>query len=344
MAKIKINQIAEELNLSRNTISKVLNNKDGVSEKTKQIVINKAKQMGYKQVDFEMKDENDLEMEKKGSLLLITEKIPMNPHFGVRALETFQKEIAAKGFIMEISIVTAEEIKNRSIPERVREDTVKGIVCIEMFDKKYSALLCELKKPILFFDCAVGIDESYPTMDLILMENQNSVGIIVDKMLNKNYRKFGFIGDKNRCRSFYERWEVCDRKLKQVGIDNFEKCSVCEERQEKYLDYYWLYERLKEIELFPEVFFCVNDQIALVLLRALKEMGLSVPKDIKVIGFDDMPEAIISNPTLTTVHINSDAIGSIGADLILSRIGNAQLPSRYTYVQTIPIFRETTEN
>lgn len=51
MAKITINQIAEELNLSRNTISKVLNQKGGVSEKTEQLVLNHAKQMGYKQLD-----------------------------------------------------------------------------------------------------------------------------------------------------------------------------------------------------------------------------------------------------------------------------------------------------
>ena len=51
MAKITINQIAEELNLSRNTISKVLNQKGGVSEKTEQLVLNYAKQMGYRQLD-----------------------------------------------------------------------------------------------------------------------------------------------------------------------------------------------------------------------------------------------------------------------------------------------------
>lgn len=60
------------------------------------------------------------------------------------------------------------------------------------------------------------------------------------------------------------------------------------------------------------------------------------------IGFDDMPVAALSNPTLTTVRINSDAIGMIAADLLLSRIQNQKLPSRYTYVQTTPVFREST--
>lgn len=345
MAKIKINQIAEELNLSRNTISKVLNNKGGVSEKTRQLVMSKARQMGYKQADFEIDEERiPVVEENKGSLILITEKIPVNQHYGVRALESFQKEIKANGYIMEISIVTPDEIARNMIPRGIEKEEVKGIVCIEMFDKKYSAFLCELGKPVLFLDSAVGIDESYTNMDLILMENQNSIRRIVEKMLHGNYRKFGFVGDKKRCRSFYERWEACDIELKHVGIEDFDKCSICVKDQMGYQDYHWLCEKLKEIEILPEVFFCANDQIALVLIRALKELQISVPEDIKVIGFDDMPEAAISNPTLTTVHVNSDAIGTIASDLILSRIHNRKLPSRYTYVQTIPIFRETTRD
>lgn len=108
--------------------------------------------------------------------------------------------------------------------------------------------------------------------------------------------------------------------------------------QENYSDYRWICERIKELEMLPDVFFCANDEIAVTLIRALREMGLMVPEDIKVVGFDDMPVAALSNPTLTTVRINSDTIGMIAADLLLSRIQNQKLPSRYTYVQTTPVF------
>lgn len=348
MAKITINQIAEELNLSRNTISKVLNQKGGVSEKTKQLVLGKAKQMGYKQAGFlafEMPEsgvDNPACPSGQKKLLLVTSKIPMNEHFGVRALETFQKEINDKGYALEISIVTEEEMRGYKVPRGLENGDIEGIVCIEMFDRDYSSYLCECGKPVLFMDASVDLDESYTNMDLILMENRNSLEILVNKMLAENYRKFGFVGDKNHCRSFYERWEACDNVLKRFGITDFDTYSICDMDQERYHDYRWLCQKLKELEKLPEVFFCANDQIGVTLARALREIGLSVPADIKVIGFDDMPAAAISNPTLTTVRINSDAIGEIAADLILSRIRNPKLPSRYTYVQTVPVFREST--
>ena len=342
MAKITINQIAEELNLSRNTISKVLNQKGGVSEKTEQLVLNYAKQMGYRQLD-QMNQEEKQETVMNGKrLLLVTSHIPMNQHFGVRARDAFQKKISSEGYRVEISVVTEEEMRMNQTPRGMEDDRIDGIVCIEMFDKEYSTFLCETQKPILFIDSAVGIDERFTNLDLILMENQNSISILVHKMIDAGYRRFGFVGDKDHCRSFHERWEACDRVLMKAGISDFEKGSVCALDQEKYSDYRWMCERIKELEMLPDVFFCANDEIAVTLIRALREMGLMVPEDIKVVGFDDMPVAALSNPTLTTVRINSDAIGMIAADLLLSRIQNQKLPSRYTYVQTTPVFREST--
>ena len=53
--------------------------------------------------------------------------------------------------------------------------------------------------------------------------------------------------------------------------------------QENYSNYRWMCERIKELEMLPDVFFCANDEIAVTLIRALREMGLMVPKDIKVV-------------------------------------------------------------
>ena len=312
------------------------------TEKTEQLVLNYAKQMGYRQLDQMNQEEKQETVMNGKSLLLVTSHIPMNQHFGVRALDAFQKKICSEGYRVEISVVTEEEMRMNQTPRGMEDDRIDGIVCIEMFDKEYSTFLCETQKPILFIDSAVGIDERFTNLDLILMENQNSISILVHKMIDAGYRRFGFVGDKDHCRSFHERWEACDRVLMKVGISDFEKGSVCALDQENYSDYRWMCERIKELEMLPDVFFCANDEIAVTLIRALREMGLMVPEDIKVVGFDDMPVAALSNPTLTTVRINSDAIGMIAADLLLSRIQNQKLPSRYTYVQTTPVFREST--
>lgn len=69
----------------------------------------------------------------------------MNQHFGVRALDAFQKKVSREGYRVEIEIVTEEEMRMNQVPRGMENDRIDGIVCIEMFDKEYSTFLCETK-------------------------------------------------------------------------------------------------------------------------------------------------------------------------------------------------------
>lgn len=67
----------------------------------------------------------------------------------------------------------------------------------------------------------------------------------------------------------------------------------------------------------PELLLCMSDRIALAALQAARHMGLRVPEDVRITGFDDIPEAHRQHPTLTTVHQQSIDKGRIAAELFL---------------------------
>jgi DNA-binding LacI/PurR family transcriptional regulator len=71
--------------------------------------------------------------------------------------------------------------------------------------------------------------------------------------------------------------------------------------------------------------FLANDQMALGLLAALHENGLSVPRDVSVVGFDDLPEAPYFTPPLTTVRQDFAELGRRGVQLVLSRLRGENL-------------------
>ena len=75
----------------------------------------------------------------------------------------------------------------------------------------------------------------------------------------------------------------------------------------------------------PEVtaVFAANDHLALGLLRALHERGRRVPRDVSVVGFDDVPEAAFFIPPLTTVRPDFDAVAAAGLSLLLAQIADA---------------------
>ena len=86
------------------------------------------------------------------------------------------------------------------------------------------------------------------------------------------------------------------------------------------------YELGRQLLELPDVtaIFVANDQMALGLLRALHERGRDVPRDVSVVGFDDIPEAEYFTPPLTTVRQDFNEMGRRGLHLLLEEIATGK--------------------
>jgi DNA-binding LacI/PurR family transcriptional regulator len=88
------------------------------------------------------------------------------------------------------------------------------------------------------------------------------------------------------------------------------------------------YELGRALSTQPEVtaVFVANDQMALGLLRAMSEAGREVPREVSVVGFDNIPEAPYFNPPLTTVRQDFDAMGGTGVRYLIEMIESESEP------------------
>ena len=86
----------------------------------------------------------------------------------------------------------------------------------------------------------------------------------------------------------------------------------------------------------PRLLLCMSDRIALAAMQAARHLGLRVPEDLRVTGFDDIPEATTHNPTLTTVHQQSIDKGRIAAEIY-----QGKRPERNVMLPTELIIRES---
>ena len=87
--------------------------------------------------------------------------------------------------------------------------------------------------------------------------------------------------------------------------------------------------------------FCANDQMALGLLRALHESGRSVPDDVSVVGFDDLPEAQWASPPLTTVRQPLTEMGRMAARVALQMVAGERVDSPRVELATELVVRES---
>jgi DNA-binding LacI/PurR family transcriptional regulator len=87
-----------------------------------------------------------------------------------------------------------------------------------------------------------------------------------------------------------------------------------------------------------------NDQMALGVLRALREAGLDVPRDVSIVGFDDIPEAEFFSPPLTTVRQDFAALGRNSIGVLLDQIedGGSHPPPRVVVPASLIVRSSTT--
>lgn len=387
--RVTIQDIADTLGLSRNTVSKAINNTGVLADATRERILRKAVEMGYKQfsyvkfthpgngtggtVDaslsfspaqdggtFSGAESEPFGHSQQIALQGIESRISDVPrviavlsigllgssHFSSTMLDKFQMELSLLGYELVMYRIGPNHLSSLTLPSPITRETVGGIICFEIFDRAYSDMLCDCGIPVLFVDSPVSPCDSTLRADRLLMENRSNIYLFVQEMYRRGKRRIGFIGNPYHCLSFYERYMGYLEALHMTGLPFSE--DFCFPRNptswtlsaEAYQA--WLEERLRGMKDLPEVFLCANDWVAFEAIHALRNLGISVPDDAYLCGFDDSPESRLAVPSLTTIHIHSQIMGYAAVQLLMSRIAEPTLNYRTMYTETTLIYRAST--
>ena len=344
MKKVTIQDIADALGISRNTVSKAINNSDGLADATREKILQKAVEMGYKQFsyfsaysEFTGMAESRTVPGFQGEIALLTAAFLTQSHFASTMLDKFQREMSQLGYTMNTHRVTERNLREKSLPLTFQRDRVKAILCIEMFDYDYDEMVCELGIPTLFVDGPARLLGRSLPADQLYMDNSTEIFRFVNDMLAQGKTRIGFIGDYTHCQSFYERYAAFRFAMLMAGVPVDERFCFCCNRIEGPT-----VEALANLEQLPDVFLCANDFIAGDVIRALYSIGKNVPEDVRILGFDDAPESRISRPALSTVHIHTQVMAFSAVQLLISRMKEPSLDYRTVHTQTDLILREST--
>ena len=344
MKKVTIQDIADALGISRNTVSKAINNSDGLADATREKILQKAVEMGYKQFSYV----NSLARVSPvvpgagrtegyaGEIALLTTTFLSLSHFSSPMLDKFQREISQLGFTLNLHRVDELCLKNRVLPITFSKERVRAILCIEMFDWEYDNMICEMGLPVLFVDGPHKRDGRVLPADQLYMANITEITKLVNFLLESGRKKIGFIGDYEHCQSFYERYLGYRTAMMMAG-ENVDESFII-----KTIDVPDLEKCLSALKTYPDVFLCANDFVAMDSIRILRSMGRKIPEEILFSGFDDSPESRIITPNLTTVHIHTQVMAFAAVDLLMSRIKEPSLDYRIMHTQTDLILREST--
>ncbi len=343
MKTVTIKQIAEETGFSRNTVSKALNNKY-VPQKTLDAIVSKAIELGYK--GFSTKNIMIQKRVPKYNFLILLKSSLVSMNFFSAILKGIKQSKHTTNEDINTIPYISDGINSQHIQifkSLINDKEIDGIICFELFDDHEIDMVLSSELPTVFIDSKVFMDSYDGNYDILLMKSYDNIYQLITQLATSGATSLGFIGDIYHCRGFHERYLGSLAAATALNFNDFIDYSIIDrEDSSSYKSYLWFRKKLQSLSIYPDIFICANDTIAMYVLQVLKDLDLRIPKDIQIIGFDNIIESEFSKPKLTTIHTPKEIIGQEAVDLLINRINYKQMSPRTIYINTQIIQRNST--
>lgn len=324
--KITIDEIAKQAGVSIATVSRIINNKGTVRESTKRKVYHVMEQ-----VNFIPKANDTLSYQSSNTLLVC---IPdySNP-FNASVFDGVQESALEHGYnvlILEVKdFSTCEEIlKNHAIAGIVVLTSPSNSDLISNLEFRCPTVMCSQNSE------NVGISS-------VTINNTDSARKAVDYLIFSGRKKIAMMNSSLHYSYAKQREDGFRNALESAGIPVKESWIFHLSAVNYHLAMSNALHLLSQPER-PDAVFAVSDVYAVGVVKAAKRLGLRVPEDVAVIGFDNIELSSMIEPTLTTIEQPSYQIGYQAAELLIEKIENPNLETRHIVLDTELIVRDST--
>lgn len=346
MKKITMQDIANELNISRVTVWKVFNNHPGVSEPLKQQVLKKAQELGYRKIgQIPVQEEPNVTpapSKTDTTTVSVVVSRPESSMFWTNIIHQIAKELNKFQINLMYTYLPSRMPEHYTLPAVLTDGTVQGIIVLNVYDLDMFHALNRLNIPKVFLDSITAVAPEELTGDLILLEGKSSIRQITNSIIEKGRIKIGFIGDINYARTNLHRYEGFLQAMQEHRLDvNPEFCMTTPIGIDTYAEE--ISEFLNHLKQMPEAFICVSDYVAHFVLKYLLEHNYNVPADIAISGFDGRSEYLDTPDYLTTVPVETRALGKKLARQLLYRMQYPDFPFEVIYQYYKVLYSSSTD-
>ncbi|MFJ7727466.1 LacI family DNA-binding transcriptional regulator [Neobacillus sp. NPDC097160] len=325
MATIK--EIATLANVSITTVSRVLNYDEtlNVSPETRKRVFEAAEELSY----------------------VITPKKKAKSKWTIGLYDSFSlEEELVDTYYLSIRVALEKKLKLKGI-DFYRIDKggnaeysrkIDGIICLGTFKSKDIESIKNFDKPCVFIDS--NPDDRY--FDSVIIDFPSATKNALNYLTELGHKSIGFIGGVetdmygNRFKDL--RQDVFENYLKQKNIFKEELVKIGGYDPK---DGYTLLKEMLSGQQKPTAIFVANDTIAVGCYKAAYELGIKIPEELSIVGFNDVATAQYMVPPLTTVKLYTEIMGETAVDLLVEKLSSKREVSKKITINTKLIIRES---
>lgn len=322
--------VAKAAGVSTATVSRCLNSPDRVIAETRKKVLSAVRELGYAP-NFNARALAARRSNTFGAVIPTME----NAIFA-RGLQAFQEELHANGKTL---LVASSQYQAKIEDEQIQTLVTRGADAVLLigFDRMPSIyeFLKRREVPALVAWAFKPEDANIS----IGFDNRAAMKELAQKVIGLGHQQIAVISaHQNNNDRARERVEGIRCAMRDNGLDTdtlqiVETSYSIDKGYDAFLELFQAADR-------PTVVMCGNDVLAVGALRAARQLGLKVPQDVSITGFDDIELASVANPALTTVHVPHREMGREAARMLL-RMASGDKSVERRKLSTFVCMRET---
>lgn len=316
MMRVSIKDIAREAQVSHSTVSRALSDSPLVSVDTKNRIRQLAREMGYSP-DAQARS---LVMGRTQTVGVVVTTIT-DPFIAevVQSIESTAYDYGYSVILTSSGSMSKREIAAVEMLQSKRVDGV--IVTSSRVGALYRGLLEQLGVPIVLINSHRR--HTSPSMFSVNVDNRHGAYLATKYLIGLEHRRIGYVGGRPHHSDDQERLAGYREALARAGLAFDPQLVVPGNGRatggERALP------RMRSLSDPPTAVLCYNDMTAVGLMRAARAMGVAIPGELSVVGFDNIPFASYVMPSLTTLAQPKAEMGRMAMQMVLSLIGDERV-------------------
>lgn len=328
MEKVTMKDIADALNISRVTVSKAFNNQTGVSDSLRELIFEKAKELGYAKLPYQIL-EQPLEDQRTVSLIVSR---PDSALFWTNIIHRMAQELSNYKVNLLYTYVPSVYTKSFSLPPILQNGSVDGIVVLNVYDAEILGMVNVLSAPKVFLDTVPTLSDRELNGDLMLIEGFRTEYDITNTLIQDGHTEIGFLGDINYALTNLERYHgYCNCMEKQGLAVRPEYCLTG--RIDIFSYEKELYTFLNQLQRWPTAFVCASDFVANFVQSYIDSNPQRVPHPVALTGFDNTGEYTDVAGRIITANVPTGLLGKRLALQMLFRSEHPESPHELTFIK-----------
>lgn len=311
---ITIYDIAQQLSLSSATISRALQNHPSINKKTKQKIVDKAQELGYRYNHFA----GSLRKQRTNTIGFLVHEL--NSSFISSVLSGIEKITTAAGYNLLIAHSSENLEKEIANAQNFFSQRVDGLIASLTFETENLDHFKPFNNkgiPLVFFD---RVEENNDYNTSVVIDNYKCGYQATQHLIEQGCKRIVISTSSLKRNVYRERHRGYKDALQDNGLAYSEKLVIINDLSEKAATENA--KRILKMNPLPDAVFITHDFSAAVCMQVLNDHGINVPADIAIVGFNNDDISKLVQPRLTTINYPGKDLGEIAARNLIDQLTN----------------------